>query len=123
MGNYYCPKCAHVLRNEYIQPDKCKYCGEKYKEFPKHFKFWTYQNDIDKDASFWLWVVNNHPLTFRDEEVQKRLNVNVPHCPTCGSTDIEKIGTLDRATSVGFFGLASGKIGKQFKCRNCKYMW
>lgn len=49
--------------------------------------------------------------------------VNVPKCPTCGSTKISKIGYLDRATSVGFWGLGSRKLGKTMKCNNCGHMW
>ena len=41
----------------------------------------------------------------------------------CGSTDLKKIDALDRAISVSFLGLASGKIGKSFKCNHCGYMW
>jgi transposase-like protein len=48
---------------------------------------------------------------------------NKPKCPTCGSTNISKIGTLNRMASVGFFGLASSKIGKTQKCNNCGYTW
>lgn len=46
-----------------------------------------------------------------------------PRCPTCGSTDIKKLDSLDRTISATFWGLGSGKIGKQFKCRHCGYMW
>lgn len=48
-------------------------------------------------------------------------NVNIPKCPTCGSTNISKIGTFNRMLSTGFFGLASGKIGKTMRCKNCGY--
>lgn len=48
---------------------------------------------------------------------------NRPKCPTCGSTNISKIGTLNRMFSVGMFGLASSKIGKTHKCNNCGSMW
>lgn len=48
---------------------------------------------------------------------------STPRCPHCGSTNVERISTLDRAVSVGMVGLASGKIGKQYKCENCKHMW
>lgn len=44
-------------------------------------------------------------------------------CPQCSSTNIEKISTTSRAVSVAAVGLASGKIGKQYKCKNCKHMW
>ena len=48
-------------------------------------------------------------------------NINKPKCPTCGSTNISKIGTFNRMLSTGFFGLASGKIGKTMRCKNCGY--
>lgn len=45
-----------------------------------------------------------------------------PHveCPYCHSTDTEKISTVSRAVSVSLVGAASGKIGKQWHCNNCK---
>ena len=58
--------------------------------------------------------------TFPQESVWNS-DVNKPKCPTCGSTNISKIGTFNRMLSTGFFGLASGKIGKTMKCNNCGY--
>ena len=49
--------------------------------------------------------------------------VNQPKCPTCQSTNISKIGTLNRMASVGLFGLASSKIGKTHKCNSCGSTW
>lgn len=54
-------------------------------------------------------------------EAQKWLNR--PKCPQCGSDNIEKISTTSRAISVATVGLASNKIGKQYKCKKCKHMW
>lgn len=48
---------------------------------------------------------------------------NVPKCPTCGSTNITKIGFGERMLSVGTFGLLSKKINKTFKCKNCGMTW
>lgn len=53
----------------------------------------------------------------------KTTNANQPKCPHCGSTNIAKISTLNRAVSVGLLGFASSKIGKQYECKNCKYKW
>lgn len=50
-------------------------------------------------------------------------NFNVAKCPTCGSTNISKIGLVNRAVSVGVFGLASSKIGKTHKCNSCGTTW
>ena len=44
-------------------------------------------------------------------------------CPTCGSFDVKSISTVNRAVSIFAVGLASGKIGKQFECKNCGYKW
>jgi ribosomal protein L37E/putative Mn2+ efflux pump MntP len=41
-------------------------------------------------------------------------------CPYCQSVNIKKISTTSRAISVGTVGAASGKIGKQWHCNNCK---
>ena len=46
-----------------------------------------------------------------------------PKCPMCGSSNTEKIGTINRAVSVTAVGLASSKIGKQYECKSCKYKW
>lgn len=44
-----------------------------------------------------------------------------PHveCPYCHSNNTEKISTVSRAVSVSLVGAASGKIGKQWHCKNC----
>lgn len=40
-------------------------------------------------------------------------------CPYCKSTNTEKISAVSRAVSVSLVGAASGKIGKQWHCKNC----
>ncbi len=41
-------------------------------------------------------------------------------CPYCQSTNLSKISTASRAVSFSLFGFASGKVGKQWHCNNCK---
>lgn len=53
----------------------------------------------------------------------ERNSVGLPKCPSCGSTNISKIGVGERALSVGMFGMLSKKIGKTHKCNNCGNMW
>ena len=48
---------------------------------------------------------------------------NKPKCPTCQSTNVQKIGTGERAVSVAVLGIFSKKINKSFKCKNCGYTW
>ena len=48
---------------------------------------------------------------------------NMPKCPTCGSTNIQKISGTKRWLSTGLFGLASSDIGKSMVCRSCGFKW
>lgn len=59
------------------------------------------------------------------QDMQKRIEKreHPAKCPTCGSTNIKDISTLNRAVSVGMFGLASSKIGKTKECKDCGYKW
>lgn len=44
-------------------------------------------------------------------------------CPTCGSTNVEKLTVAKRGISVWLFGAASNTINKSFKCKSCGYTW
>lgn len=44
-------------------------------------------------------------------------------CPTCQSTNVQKISGLERGASVAILGLFSKKINKSFKCNHCGYTW
>ena len=46
---------------------------------------------------------------------------NTPHCPTCGSTNIQKISGTKRWLTTGLFGLASSDVGKTMVCKKCGY--
>lgn len=59
---------------------------------------------------------------FKDNNRQSQHN-NIPQCPTCKSTNIRKIGGIERSASIFTFGLISKKINKTFKCNNCGYTW
>lgn len=48
---------------------------------------------------------------------------NLPKCPTCGSTDIDKITAFDRGVAAGVFGMISKTARSQFRCLKCGYMW
>jgi predicted RNA-binding Zn-ribbon protein involved in translation (DUF1610 family) len=57
---------------------------------------------------------------------QKEERGNIPKCPTCGSTEIEKIPTTSKATSFllwGPFDPRGDRMFKSFVCKNCKHRW
>ena len=45
---------------------------------------------------------------------------NQPHCPYCNSTNLTKVSGASRFASTLMFGIGSKKVGKQWKCNNCK---
>ena len=48
---------------------------------------------------------------------------NMPKCPTCGSTNIKKIGTMSKIVGASMFGLFSKAAMSQFGCGDCGYKW
>ena len=59
----------------------------------------------------------------RKAEEETAKPVYTQKCPTCGSPDLEKIGTASKVLDVAFWGFASGKVKKTFHCNNCGYEW
>jgi predicted RNA-binding Zn-ribbon protein involved in translation (DUF1610 family) len=50
--------------------------------------------------------------------------MNIPKCPTCGSTNVEKISLMSKAGKVALVGVfAISRVGKSFKCNNCGHQW
>ena len=67
-----------------------------------------------------------HPIRqrhFQSYSKPKTVEDNIPKCPTCSSTNIEKISSFDKAAGAVMFGLFSKTARSQFKCRNCGYKW
>lgn len=67
-----------------------------------------------------MTTVNDKAKAYREVEREK---LNVPKCPTCGSTNIKKISTSAKAVGAIAFGLLSKTARSQFKCNNCGYKW
>ena len=106
---------------------RCDYCGNT--EF-----FYCFESErITPDFDEYMPHIRSNPH-FNPQLYQMRMqelrssgsgstDSGKPKCPTCGSINIKDISTLNRAVSVGVFGLASSKIGKTKECKNCGYKW
>lgn len=79
----------------------------------------NYINEIEKEFS----SNNIKEANNSNNQYVFNTNINVPKCPTCGSTKVEKIGMVSKMISTDLFGLASNSIGKTFKCNNCGHKW
>ena len=93
--------------------------------------------DISRSATFFdamAELKEKDPIEFQlkmsqfrnqinQQKVVEQKNNNVPHCPTCGSTNIKKISTTSKVGSVAMWGILSRKVHKQWHCNNCKSEW
>lgn len=101
---------------------KCPNCGRTY-------------NEADECANLLIPCMNcRYPLK-KIEDVKNVRNPKLnehkvigtvadptkpqPKCPTCQSTNIRKMGGVERGASIATFGIFSKKINKTFKCGNC----
>lgn len=68
-------------------------------------------------------VLNREPVLPDPDPIQEAKaaeSMRKVTCPYCGSVNVKKVSTISRMASVGFFGLSSKKVGKQWHCNNCK---
>lgn len=147
---YYCKKCGRIIFKMDFDDKTCDCCKSTVFPIPNEYKgdYITFQNDLREkyvktapEFDQYLFdhreeilakqnVEFNHKMAIgsaigngvKPEEAFKG-NFNVAKCPSCGSTNISKIGFVNRTVSVGVFGLASSKIGKTHKCNSCGTTW
>lgn len=116
-------------------------------EISKGILFITKVTNYDENTAKLIWVdlcqyyenleenfKKDHPEDYEDiKEIGKQIGElskliqptpsNLPTCPTCGSTNIQKISGLNRAAHGYMFGLFSKTAKSQFCCKNCGYKW
>ena len=98
---------------------------EKEKEIKNH---WEREARCDRAHEEYEARMNAMPYEERkalDKEISDFRKYNDPNltCPMCGSHVVKKLTVADRAVSVAAWGLASGKIGKQYECKKCGHKW
>ena len=127
---YFCGNDKHFIEYEYSYEEKhwCKDLEQFEKDLLTNP---YYDSELIKERTVYFAKLEKECAPqIREMERQVVAKVreslptpNIPKCPTCGSTDIKDISTLNRMVSVGAFGLASDKIGKTKECKNCGYKW
>ena len=62
-------------------------------------------------------------ISSKEQRIKSQPTQNVPHCPTCGSTNIEKISAGKKAMGFLAVGFLSSNVRKTYRCKNCGYKW
>lgn len=135
-----CPHCGRLAWLPEVTCVHCSYLMTNYRRWiaaddegkreilskinqPKEYKPMENQEWLDEadktDAKIRRYLEKEK----EQAEIEAAKPKYVPKCPTCGSPDLEKIGTASKVLDVAFWGFASGKVKKTFHCKNCGYEW
>ena len=88
-------------------------------------------NDICSQSSFiqaMEQLKESDPIEYQLKLSQFKSQLNqqessLPKCPTCGSTNIEKISLTKKAVGGFMFGILSSDVRKTMHCKKCGYKW
>ena len=149
MALYYCKKCGRLIQNSWNDEKfRCDCCQSITSPVPSELL----DKDLDcffKDDETERQFINEYIKTspefdqylfdHRDEILAKQsaeFNAKMEHgkaildeknrgpkCPSCGSSNVSKIGVAGRAASFALAGFASSKLGKTHKCNHCGTTW
>ena len=142
----YCKKCGRIILFLFDKDEKiCDYCKSEVFPVPEQYLSGEFSIKEELEQQFINEYIKTSPefdpylFEQRDKILAKQsadLNAKLEHgkaileeknrlprCPSCGSTNISKIGLVSRIISTQFLGLASSKIGSTHKCKNCGTTW
>jgi len=81
----------------------------------------------NRDSKVQSWKYENPQQSTnvidKNKEFLESRQQNIPHCPTCNSTNLKKISTTSKAINAVAFGLLGNKRKKTFHCNSCGYEW
>ena len=134
-----CKKCGHIEMWQKELYPVCQYCNYELTDTEYILQDVLERGGIKPEiqkAIFEKYIKNSS--TYSEEAVKdreekeswERINLpssykpkNTPKCPTCGSTNVEKISTTKKAVGFVAVGIFSSNFGKTMRCKQCGYKW
>lgn len=142
----YCEKCGHIGDLLFWNPEDkgCFSCNAKgvTKLVPEEYLNeggWGINKNLEEE--FIVKFVKSSPNFDQEcwdrresfKEIQKHndellkndkiIQANVPKCPTCNSSNVEKISATKKILGGAMFGLFSSDVRNMMCCKNCGYKW
>ena len=113
LGEYYQMNHSQRVANRYNPQYEivCKY------QFPEIYEY----NEQKSQQEYEALQRRAQQKRIEKERIEKQQNT--PKCPTCGSTNIEKISTTKKAVGFVAVGIFSSNFGKTMHCKQCGYKW
>ena len=113
LGEYYQMNHSQRVANRYNPQYEivCKY------QFPEIYEY----NEQKSQQEYEVLQRRAQQKRIEKERIEKQQNI--PKCPTCGSTNIEKISTAKKAIGFVAVGVFSSNFGKTMHCKQCGYKW
>ena len=114
----------------------CRKCGSEIIKTPLIVEEYVYITLISEDRDFidaMIELKQKDIIEFKtkiaqfkaqvDTEEERKRQSNVPKCPTCCSTNIEKISAGKKMSGAFLFGIFSSDIRNTMHCKDCGAKW
>lgn len=136
---YECQVCGYVVENSV--PDICPVCGSSNRFIDQDIRILKQLKCSQELINAMQKLKENDIIEYElkmsqfrnqyDQKIELEISnrravnnfLNEPKCPTCGSTNIQKIGVGSKALGAIGFGLFSKTARSTFKCNNCGHKW
>lgn len=140
----FCRNCNKNSNNEsslrgkgysiYLPEDKyiCEVCGEELIDLSMLSSDYDILTNISNNPNFiesMIRLSQKDSIEYQLKMSQFKTNISdrqenyIPKCPTCGSTNIEKISATKKAFGGAMFGLFSSDVRNSMHCKNCGAKW
>lgn len=118
----YCPICADKLENINFPFEDLKILTSISNDVRLYQSMIQLYND---DIIEYELKMSQFKTQYEQQESIKQMQEekNIPKCPTCGSTNIEKISACKKIGGGMLFGLFSSDVRNTMHCRDCGAKW